>query len=99
MYNALQLNSENQLLREENLRQKKKTKAQRRIATGGTLTVAQGQELASPPNPRKRKSPANGPIENVSSETASGPAKEKRAPMKCSKCGSLIHNARNCTES
>lgn len=100
MHNALLLSSENQLLREENTRQKKKTKGQKRIAIGGTLTVAQGQELASQPKNQKNKSladsPNDGPNGSVSGDTATGLVKKKRAPGKCSKCGSLGHTARTC---
>lgn len=89
MHSAVILASENEKLRAENARQKKK-KAQKRtyIARGGILTVADGLGLIE-----QRET---GQIELEEEMQLFTSAPYQRAPPRCSLCNSLEHNARTC---
>ncbi len=109
---AVLLAEEIQLLHKENQQRQQKKEQQRRfIATGGSLTVAQGlakidkldrpgQVQGSP----ERVGQAQGSIEGATQAQSSVDGatqantgqKRRRAPPKCSICGSLDHNARSC---
>ena len=88
MHNAVLLASQNERLYAENQRQKRK-KAQRRsyIAKGGVLTSTEALGLVE-----KDDSSQNSGTANIQQEA------QQRAPLKCSLCSSLEHNARTCPE-
>ena len=94
MHGAVLATEEIRQLRSENARQKQKRGKKRKyIGQGGTFTVEEGADRA------KRR--AQGPEE--SSGQDEGPTgqtdpqqKPQRKRGKCSKCGSLKHNARTC---
>lgn len=99
MHNAVLLHDENSRLRAENARQKRK-RAQRRafIQTGGSMTVGQGitsatvrQDAQCSQEPRLEAE-----VGESTMAEATEPAAGKRAPRKCSVCGSTEHNARTC---
>lgn len=87
MHSAVILASQNEQLLAENRRQKRK-RAQKRsyIAKGGVLSVAEAQKLI------------NIAVEAENQPTvAEAPEQQKRAPPKCSLCGSLLHKANRCS--
>jgi hypothetical protein len=96
MHGALFLADENRQLRSESQRQKRKKEQGRTyIANSGTLTVAEGVARVK----RRREEALSSQQEALSSQQASGDNvsnSKQRAPRKCSKCGSLEHNARMC---
>jgi len=83
---AVLLVSENEKLRVENQRQKRK-RAKRRtyIARGGVLSGAEGASRAQ----AAQKGAAEGAAEAVAE-------RPQRAPRKCSMCKSTEHTARTC---
>jgi hypothetical protein len=83
---AMLLTSENEKLRIENQRQKRK-RAQPRtyIARGGVLSGAEGLSRAQAAQTRHEEAPAEAAAE-----------RPQRAPRKCSICASTEHNARTC---
>jgi len=90
MHGALFLADENRQLRSESQWQKKKKEQSRiYVANGGTLTVAEGVARA-----RQRRE-EEGRSQQANGDDASN--SKRRAPGKCSKCGSLEHNARMCS--
>lgn len=99
MHNAVLLQEENSRLRAENTRQKRK-RAQRRafLQTGGSMTVGQGVSgIVARQNAQRSQEPrpeAEGGETTVVEATMS--TARKRAPPKCSRCGSIEHNARRC---
>ena len=86
MSSAVLLVSENEKLRVENQRQKRK-RAKRRtyIARGGILSGAEGASRAQ----AAQKGAAEGAAETAAE-------RPQRAPRKCSMCKSLEHTARTC---
>jgi len=103
MHNATLLRDENSRLRDENARQKRK-RAYRRafIQTGGSMTIGEGIACIEARQTRGRNSQkaakeaktTETPVEETMKPTAS--VARKRAPPRCSICGSLEHNARKC---
>ena len=83
MSSTVLLASENEKLRMENQRQKRK-KAQRRtyIAKGGVLSGAEGASRAS--------------AAEEGAAAAAAAERPQRAPRKCSMCTSTEHTARTC---
>jgi len=89
MHNTLFLTDENGQLRSENQRQKKKKEQGRTyVANGGTLTIAEGIAKA------KCRREGEFDTQHVNSDNVDN--SKRRAPSKCSKCGSLEHNASIC---
>jgi len=89
MHSALFLADENRQLRSESQRQKKKKEQSRiYVANGGTLTVAEGVARA------KQRREEESSSQQVSGDDVGN--SKRRAPGKCSKCGSIEHNARMC---
>jgi hypothetical protein len=86
MSSAVLLASENETLRMENQRQKRKRAKQRTyIARGGVLTGAEGQSRAQAAQTRREDAVADAAAE-----------RPQRAPRKCSMCYSTEHTARTC---
>jgi hypothetical protein len=88
MHSALFLAHENEKLRTENQRQKRK-KAEKRsyLAKGGILTGAEAESLIEKES-----------ISRTEAEVRDRGEVRQRAPPKCSVCQSLEHNARTCPE-
>jgi hypothetical protein len=88
MHSAVLLAHENERLRTENRRQKRK-QAKRRsyISKGGILTGAEAQSLID-----KEQNARTEDVENEPTQV------RQRAPPKCSVCQSLEHNARKCPQ-
>ena len=87
---AALLASKNAQLRLANNKQKRKREAKKAyIAHGGVLTIAEGQEQA--------RSKESGQSSGSGSTDAEPPEPKRRAPGKCSVCGSEEHNARTCS--
>ena len=88
--------AENVVLRTENQRQKRK-RAQRRqtVATGGTLSVQNGQDRLVN---RKVQEQLEDEIRiaEISHSASQQNGRRKKAPSRCSKCGSFEHTARAC---
>ena len=90
------LQAENATLRTEKQRQKRK-RAQRRqtVASGGTLSVQNGQDRLA-----DNEVQAQNDIEVRRAEIANSASqpdgRRQRAPPRCSKCGSFQHTARAC---
>jgi len=86
MLSAVLLASENEKLRIENQRQKKKRAKKRTyIARGGVLSGAEGASRA--------QAAREGVVERAAEAAAERP---QRAPRKCSMCESTEHTARTC---
>jgi hypothetical protein len=86
MSSAMLLASENEKLRMENQRQKRKRAKKRTyIARGGVLSAAEGVSCAQAAQIR---------AEDRAVEAAA--ERPQRAPRKCSKCASTEHTARTC---
>ena len=86
MSSAVLLASENEKLRMENQRQKRKRAKKRTyIARGGVLSGAEGASRA--------QAAQEGAAEGAAEAAAERP---QRAPRKCSMCKSTEHNARTC---
>jgi len=88
MHSAVLLTNENEKLRIENQRQKRKrAKWRLYISKGGILTGAEAQSLIE-----KEQESRTEVVQNEASQV------RQRAPPKCSVCQSLEHNARTCPE-
>ena len=86
MSSAVLLASENEKLRIENQRQKKKRAKKRTyIARGGVLSGAEGASRA--------QAAREGVVERAAEAAAERP---QRVPRKCSMCESTEHTARTC---
>jgi len=86
MLSAVLLASENEKLRIENQRQKKKRVEKRTyIARGGVLSGAEGASRA--------QAAQEGVVEGAAEAATERP---QRAPRKCSICYSIEHTARTC---
>jgi hypothetical protein len=105
MHNAVLLQEENSRLRAENARQKRKRQQRRAfIQTGGSMTIGEGVSSTASRQkaPRAPKAPkaqeARVEVQGGEMTTAEAvvPAVQKRAPPRCSACGSTEHNARSC---
>jgi hypothetical protein len=88
MYELVLSREENKQFRAQNEKQKKKRAKKRSyIATGGVLTVQEKLDLSQ-----------NADIELGSSIVEAKAIVRTRAPLACSVCRSLAHNARTCPE-
>jgi hypothetical protein len=88
MHSAILLANENEKLRTENHRQKRRrVKKRSYILKGGVLTGAEAQSLI--------EKEQNTNVEVIENEVAQG---RQRALPKCSICQSLQHNVRTCPE-
>ncbi len=109
MHNGVLLHKENSQLRAENAQQKKKRARRAFIQTGGTITIGQGMgHIKAPQDTPKKDQGSRKPRQKVqepSREVGEGeagplemtaPTTRKRAPPRCSACGSTKHNARTC---
>lgn len=112
MHNGVLLHEENSRLRAENSRQKKKRARRAFIQTGGTMAIGEGinhlKTLQDAPKkdrrsrkPRQKVQDSQKPSREVEGGDAgpsemTAPKAQKRAPSKCSMCGSVEHNARSC---
>jgi hypothetical protein len=86
MLSAVLLASENEKLRMENQRQKRKRAKKRTyVARGGVLLAAEGASCAQATQIRA----ADRAVEAAAK-------RPQRAPRKCSKCASTEHTARTC---
>jgi hypothetical protein len=85
--------AENAVLRTENQRQKRK-RAQRRqsVATGGTLSVQNGQDRLVN-NEVQEQLEDEIRVANMANSTSQQNGSRKKAPSRCSKCGSFQHTA------
>ena len=89
MHNTVLLSSENEKLRAANERQKQKKKEKRtQLATGGTLTVAQGRERIQ--EREVVQNPPVMPVEGVALKT------NRRGLPSCYICYSFDHIASAC---
>jgi DDE superfamily endonuclease/Tc5 transposase DNA-binding domain/helix-turn-helix, Psq domain len=99
MHNAVLLHDENSRLRAENTRQKRK-RARRRafLQTGGSMTIGQGISSTVARQDAQRSQERRVEAEGGGATIAEAviPTARKRAPGKCSVCGSTEHNARGC---
>jgi hypothetical protein len=87
---------ENEALRAENNRQKRK-RAQRRqtVARGGTLSVQSGQDILAD-NEVQEQINIEVRSQRIIQPVVQEEQRRKRAPPRCSKCGSFQHTARSC---
>ena len=88
--------AENAVLRTENQRQKRK-RAQRRqtVASGGTLSVQNGQDRLVN-NEVQEQLEDEIRVAKVMDLASQPNGRRKKAPSRCSKCGSFEHTARAC---
>ena len=88
--------AENAVLRTENQRQKRKRAQRRRtVATGGTLSVQNGQDrLVNSEVQEQLEDEIR--VAEILNSTNQQNGRRKKAPSRCSKCGSFQHTARVC---
>jgi hypothetical protein len=87
---------ENEALRAENQRQKRK-RAQRRqtVARGGTLSVQSGQDILVD-NEVQEQLEVEVRVARIVKPAEQQEGRRERALPRCSKCGSFQHTARSC---
>ena len=88
---------ENAALRAENQYQKqKRTQKKKYIRTGTSMTIQDGQDGIQRPMVEEQPEDDD---ENIDSVLLNGQPRSvrKKAPSKCSRCGSFEHNARTCS--
>jgi hypothetical protein len=90
------LQAENAILRTENQRQKRKRAQRRRtVATGGTLSVQNGQDRLAD-NEVQVQIDIEVRRAEIANSANQQDRRRQRAPPRCSKCGSFQHTARAC---
>ena len=88
--------AENAVLRTENQRQKRKRAQRRRtVATGGTLSVQNGQDRLVDKEVQEQLEDEIR-VAEITHSASQQNGRRKKAPSRCSKCGSFQHTARVC---